>query len=325
MSIGLVLGKFYPLHLGHIGLIEFAKKQCDDLYVLICASDKETVLGSVRLKWLQETFNNNSKIKSILLDYSEKELPNTSISSKEVSKTWADKVLKILPKIDIVFSSESYGSYLAEFLKCKHISFEPARITNNISATEIRQNIFRNWDYIAMSARPYFIKKICIYGTESTGKSTLTEKLAFHYQTDFVPEMAREVIEETDECTEQHLIEIAELQAKTIKQKYVTANKLLFVDTDINITRSYSKYLFGKDLIVQNWVEEANLFDLYLFLDNDAPHIQDGTRLDKVRRDELNNFHLNELNDRKIKFELITGNWEERFQKSISLIDKFFE
>ena len=137
--------------------------------------------------------------------------------------------------------------------------------------------------------------------------------------------MAREVIEETDECTEQHLIEIAELQAKTIKQKYVTANKLLFVDTDINITRSYSKYLFGKDLIVQNWVEEANLFDLYLFLDNDAPHIQDGTRLDKVRRDELNNFHLNELNDRKIKFELITGNWEERFQKSISLIDKFFE
>ncbi len=200
--------------------------------------------------------------------------------------------------------------------------FEPLRTTNNISASEIRQNIFKNWGYLANSAKPYFVKKVCICGTESTGKSILTEKLAIHFQTDFVSEMAREIIEETDECTEQHLKQIAELHAKAINNKLKTANKFLFVDTDINITCSYSKFLFAKELLVEKWIEEANQFDLYLYLENDAPYIQDGSRLDKQRRDKLNIFHKEELTNKRIKFELVTGNWQERFEKSVSLIYK---
>jgi hypothetical protein len=37
-------------------------------------------------------------------------------------------------------------------------------------------------------------KKVCIFGPESTGKSTLAEKLAAHYRTVFVPEYAKELI-----------------------------------------------------------------------------------------------------------------------------------
>ncbi len=322
MKTGLVLGKFYPLHSGHINLIEFAQKQCDELIVLICASDKENIPGFVRLQWLKETFKNTQKIKPTLLSYSEEELPNTSVSSKDVSKIWANKIFNTLGRIDIIFSSEIYGDYLAEFLQCKHIPFDPDRTTNNISSTRIRKNVFKNWNHIASSARPYFVKKICIYGTESTGKSTLTEKLANHYQTSFVSEMAREVVERTDECTEQHLLQIAELHAKTIDKELKAANKILLIDTDINITRSYSKFLFNKELIVPMWVDESNRFDLYLYLDNDAPYIQDETRLDKERRDALNIYHKKELANRGIEFELITGNWEERFEKSVSIIDK---
>lgn len=316
------MGKFYPLHLGHIGLIQFAQKQCDELVVLVCASNTENIEGSTRLKWIQETFNNNPKIKPTLLNYSEQEQPNTSISSKDVSKVWATKIISTIGKIDVVFSSEIYGEYLSKFLKCNSVLFEPLRTTNNISASGIRENIFKNWYYIANSAKPYFVKKICISGTESTGKSILTEKLALHFQTAFVPEMAREIVEVTDECTEQHLKQIAELQAKEINKKLKTANKFLFIDTDINTTRSYSKFLFGKELLVENWIEEANQSDLYLFLDADAPHIQDGTRLDKQRRDELNIFHKKVLTDKGIKFELVTGNWQQRFEKSVSIINK---
>jgi len=322
MTTGLVLGKFYPLHLGHIGLINFAQEQCDNLIVLICASDKESVPGCLRLDWASQTFADNCKIKPTLFDYFENELPNTSISSREVSEKWAAKITQLFPKIDILFSSEDYGKYLSEFLKCKHITYEPARTTHEISASQIRHNAFKHWHYIADSAKPYYVKKICIYGTESTGKSTLAEKLATYYQTALVPEMAREIINETDECTEQNLIDIAQLHAKTITQKIKDANKLLIVDTDLNITRSYSKFLFGKELKVADWVIKANEFDLYLYLSNDSPHIQDGTRLEKERRNELNNFHHTELVDRRIKFEFITGTWEERFLKSVSIIDK---
>lgn len=324
MVRGLVLGKFYPLHLGHIGLIEFAEKQCDELVVLVCASNIENIAGSTRLKWIQETFNSNPKIKPTLLKYSEQELPNTSKSSKNVSEVWATKIQSTLGKIDVVFSSEIYGDYLSKFLKCNSVLFEPLRTTNNISASEIRSNIFKNWNYIAESAKPYFVKKVCICGTESTGKSTLTEKLASHFQTSFVAEMAREIVELTNECTEVDLKQIAKLQAMEINKKLKTANKFLFIDTDINTTRSYSKFLFDKELLVENWIEEANQCDLYLFLDADAPHIQDGTRLDKQRRDELNIFHKKELADKGIKYELVTGNWQQRLEKSISTINKLW-
>ena len=323
MTVGLVLGKFNPLHLGHIALIEFASKRVDELIVLICASDKEKIDGITRLNWVKETFQNNLAIKPQILNYKESELPNTSVSSKEVSKMWASKIETIFPKLDIIFSSEIYGDYLADFLKCKHISFEPLRTTHQISASKINENIFENWAFLANATKPFYVKKICIYGTESTGKSTLTEKLAHYYHTDFVPEMAREIVEETTECTAENLIQIAELQANTINEKLKTANKILFVDTDLNITCSYSEFLFSKKLIVEKWVEDANHFDLYIYLDNDAPHIQDGTRLEKERRDALNNFHRKQLTDKFISFELINGNWQERYEKSIIVINKF--
>ncbi|MEP6676818.1 MAG: AAA family ATPase [Ferruginibacter sp.] len=317
------MGKFYPLHSGHIGLIEFAQNQCDELVVLVCASDSETIAGSIRLQWLKETFIQEPKIKPILFNYSEGHLPNTSISSKSVSEIWAFEIKKILNQVDIIFSSEIYGDYLADLLHCRHLIFQPERITSKISSTQIRENPFKYWDYLAYSARPYFVKKICLYGTESTGKSTLTKKLAAHFHTDFVPEMAREIIEKTDECTEKHLVQIAELHALAIKKKLKTANKILFVDTDLNITRSYSKFLFSNQLKVQDWVEEVNQFDIYLYLDNDAPHIQDGTRLDEQQRNKLDVYHKNELTDRAINFELVSGNWHQRFEKAVSIIEDF--
>lgn len=322
MEIGLVIGKFNPLHLGHIALIEFAQEKCDELIVLICASDKETIDGSTRLNWVKDSFKSNSKIQPILLSYLEAELPNTSVSSKEVSTIWATKLKTLFPKIDIIFSSEIYGNYLAEILKCRHICFDIDRKTINISATEINSNVFKHWDFLSTSAKPYFVKKICVYGTESTGKSTITKKLAAHFHTTYVPEMAREIIEETEECTENHLIQIAELQAKTINEKIKIANKLLFVDTDLNITSSYSQFLFNKKLVVESWVEQANNFDIYLYLDNDAPFIQDGTRLDKQRRDELNLSHKRQLNDKGINYHLVTGNWDERFIKSVEIVKR---
>ncbi len=323
MIRGFVIGKFCPLHTGHIALIEFARQHCDELVILVCASDKETITGSVRLQWLQQTFIGNAKIKPALFQYLENELPNTSVSSRAVSKCWANKIQLLYSGIDIVFSSEPYGDYLAELLNCRHLSFEPARNLHKISATDIRTNPFRYWHFIAASARPFFVKKICISGTESTGKSTLANRLALHYQTGFVSEMARGIIDQTNECTEQHLQLIAKQQARAIKEKLQTANRILFVDTDINITRSYSKFLFNKNLYVPDWIEKVHQYDLYLYLENDAPYIQDGTRLDLERRNRLNIYYKKELADRSIPFELVTGNWQERFEKSVSIIDQY--
>ena len=324
MKKGLIIGKFYPLHIGHLDLIKFGQSHCDVSTILICVSDKETISGDIRESWISQSFTKGSQFKLIVLNYNETDLPNTSVSSKEVSKTWARYIRENFEPFDLIFSSEEYGYFLAEELNCKHIEFDINRNKNNISASQIKHNIFKNWDFIAPSARPFFVKKICLYGTESTGKSTLTKSLAKYYETISVPEMAREIIETTEEVEEEHLYQIAELHARKINESIKTANKLLFVDTDVNITHSYGKFLFNIELDIADWIEKANKFDLYLFLDKDAQHIQDGTRLNKTQRDSLNDSHKKELENRNIPYELISGNWNERFNKSIEIINRMF-
>jgi len=324
MRTGFVFGKFMPLHKGHIALIEFALKHCDKLYVVICYTVKEPINFIIRKQWLYQIFENAPSVTTVAFGYDEKDLPNTSVSSKEVSKLWADAFKKILPDVDIVFTSEKYGDYVSEYMGIEHLSFDEMRNIVPISASAIREHSFQHWEYIPSFVRSFFVKKICVVGTESTGKSTLTRRLAEHYKTIYVPEMAREIIEETESCSYNDLFKIAELHAKTIAERILVANKLLIIDTDLNITKSYSQFLFNKELNVDPRIEELNQFDLYLFLEPDCEYVQDGTRLSVEGRNKLSEHHKKFFQDKGIRFISIGGDWKNRFIESCKIIDETF-
>jgi HTH-type transcriptional repressor of NAD biosynthesis genes len=79
MKTGLVLGKFLPLHKGHMALVDFALRHCDQLIVLLCSSPFEIIPGTVRKQWLLDTFGANQRVRVQLTEYNEEELPNTSV------------------------------------------------------------------------------------------------------------------------------------------------------------------------------------------------------------------------------------------------------
>jgi len=205
MKKGLVLGKFYPLHLGHLGLIDFASKRCDKLYVLLCVNEKEDISGTARLWWLSKLAE---KYTNVELKFTDVDLPSTSVSDCDISKLWAE-YLKTILDFDIIFTSEKYGDYVAEILGIEHIPYNVNRDMLPISGTLIRENPFKYWDHLPEYVKPYFVKKIAIVGTESTGKSTLAQNLAKHFDTNFVPEWGRIVVNKTDECTYRNLLDIA--------------------------------------------------------------------------------------------------------------------
>ena len=60
------------------------------------------------------------------------------------------------------------------------------------------------------------------------------------YHTEFVPEVAREMIS-SNEFTVEDIIHIGQAQTQRIKDKLKTANKILFCDTDLITTQIYSK------------------------------------------------------------------------------------
>ena len=77
MKRGLVIGKFMPVHQGHIALINFALEYCDELIVSMSYTLADKISHSLRYEWLKIIFGNNPKIKveESLDDFDNENLP----------------------------------------------------------------------------------------------------------------------------------------------------------------------------------------------------------------------------------------------------------
>jgi len=320
-----VFGKFLPFHKGHEAMINFASNQCDFLTVLICCSDKESISEYIRKGWIEKNFTHCNNIEVKTFNYLESELPNTSVSSREVSKKWAEKFKMLFPDYDLLITSEKYGDYVASFMGIKHIVFDIPRQLFPISATTIRKNLFAYWNLLPNSVKPDFAIKVVILGTESTGKTTLSEKLARHYKCTLVQEAGRDIVADSNFFSFDDLTLIASEHAKRIDNAILGISPLIVIDTDIHVTKSYSNFAFGRELKVDEQIFNSNRANLYLYLNNDVEYVQDGTRLSETDRNLLDLSHREILKQHSIDLVEISGNWEQRFEKAVKQIDKIIE
>ena len=319
---GLIILKALPFHMGHVALINFAKDYSNDIEicVLLCTHKDESIDGIIRFNWINDYFKDEKRITPIHFEYNKRKLPATSVSSRKTSYLWSMAIKEQFGDFTHVFSSEPYGEFVAEYLNAKSVTFDIDRKNVQISATLIRKNPYLSWDFLPQQVRDYYFKKVTILGTESTGKSTLTQDLVNHFKCDSVSEVGREIVEQSDNCTFKDLELISRKHAENILSKEINKNKLLIIDSNIYITKSYADFLFKKDLNVSTDILKANQSDIYLYLNNDVPFVQDGTRLSEEDRNNLNKSHLKQLKKAGIKYHLISGNWEERFNKAVEII-----
>ena len=316
---GFVFGKFYPLHQGHEALIRYGAERCEELIVVVCVSNRELLSVAARVKWVQESCRHLPQVIVRGFEYREEELPNSSVSDRAISKVWAEKFLQILPPLQVVFTGEEYGDFVAEYMGIRHERlYSPGRI----SASMIRTDPQSYWGHLSSAARESLLAKVAILGTESTGKSTLTEFLAQHYQTEYVREVGREVVPKSAACTWEDLTAIAEQHAELIRRQASLARRVLFLDTDCHITQSYGELLFGRTLPLSQGVITANAAQLYLYLAADAPFVQDGTRLSLSERSKLDESHRAVLDRAGIRYHVLRGSWEEKYRAAVALIDQ---
>ena len=301
-------------------MINFALTKCDFLTVLVCCSDQEIISCETRKQWIDRTFETHKNIEVRIFSYTENELPNTSVASYSVSKIWSDKFKILLPNHDFVITSEEYGNYVASYMNIKHIAFDAPKQLVPISATAIRKDLFINWNFLPNSVKPYFSIKVAILGTESTGKTTLAEQLTKYFTCSLVTEAGRDIIHNSNSFEFNDLYLVASEQAKRIEAAVLGKSPLVIMDTDIHITKSYARFMFQKNLDIESTLYHTNKADLYLYLDNNVPYIQDGTRLSKKQRNALDLSHREVLKAHNIEIITITGDWNQRFQKAINTI-----
>ena len=175
------------------------------------------------------------------------------------------------------------------------------------------------------------IKKIVVIGPESTGKSTLCEQLAAHYNTTWVKEYAREyLLKNGTDYTYENLLDIAKgqlLLEDNASSKPPTPNPqspTLFLDTDLYVIKVWSEFVFDK---CNNWILNRIVerqYDLYLLCNTDLPWVKDELREypDLPTRDKLYRHYKDILINQPIPWVDISGNYAERLQKAITAVDR---
>lgn len=169
------------------------------------------------------------------------------------------------------------------------------------------------------------IKRIVLIGAESTGKTELAAFLAKQYKTVFVPEYAREYIEQLDrDYTYDDVEHIAKKQIELEEQYFSKANKVLFYDTFLIITKIWFQIVFNK---TPNWIDNklknCNI-DLFLLCNNDLPWVPDTVRENGGKmRDQLFHMYEQELIKYGFSYVIIEGKDNSRYTKALNIVNDF--
>lgn len=340
---GLFFGKFAPLTTGHIAAITQAATMVEELYVVLCWDEKfqstltpelqKVLTKRNRLMWLKDTFKHMSKIKITFVD--ETPIQSYPDGCSEFTNLVRNQLVYDFhqPFIDVVFSSETeYNDYFSQYWPdSEHILIDPPRQFVDISATRVRSNPYEHWDFIAPAAHKHFVKKVCIIGVESTGKSTLTINLANYFSTQYVEEVGRTICEAEYHWSED-MMNIEDYVYVAMEHKIKehklekTANKVLFSDTN-NLITLFSAECTGRTSTVLSQMANAEDYDLVIMLDIDVPWVYDPLRLNNTDEKRISTFeHLKFLcKAHGVKYHLVSGTYDERYKTSIQLVKNLLQ
>lgn len=162
------------------------------------------------------------------------------------------------------------------------------------------------------------LRRVCVTGPESTGKTTLASRLAELLDTAWVPEASRVYAErvgrpldasDVSPIAHEH-IALADTGAAAALDRGATS---LVLDTDLLSTVVYARYYYD---LVPPWIEEAERArraDLYLLCDVDVPWIADGIRDRPTGRGAMFDRFHRALTQRGAYLVTVRGSWEARW------------
>lgn len=319
-TTGLVLGKFLPPHAGHLHLLAEARSRVDRLAVVVGTIPREPIPGALRVEWMRELCPRDD------VYHLPDDLPQEPREHPQFWELWTAALRRILPAApDVVFTSESYGDELARRLGARHVSIDPKRAAFPVSGTAVRRDPLANWKFIPPCVRPWFVKRVVVYGPECGGKTTLARRLADDFRTAWVPEYARGLLEAKGSFIEP--ADVAHIVAGQIAGENAaarTADRLLFCDSDINTTVIYANHYLGA---CPPWVAHLSRrrrADLVLFCEPDVPWESDWQRDTPLRRDWFREWFRARLDEQGRPWRAIAGTGEARFAAARAAVTEAF-
>lgn len=340
-TVGVYGGKFNVLHTGHVQSIMRAYSQCDELFVFVMWDEEfeqeryeryilEKIEPFKRVRWITEITKDMENLHVTFIEH-----PNTY-----EQKDWLEGGRKMISyisehskycsdgKFHKMFSSVPEYSEMFDVLYpfAKHIVLPQ---TVDCSATKILETgIMNNLHYLPNVVKRDFIKKIVLLGGESSGKSTMTKKLALYFNTEYVSEQGRtlwskyngglgKVFEEKD------YLHLTYAQKLIEQEKLDYCNKYLFVDTETIVTETWLSMYENLQNPILTEISRQEDYALYVLLEP-IEFVQDGTRNFGEDSERLEVFEkMKQLLETYNKnYIIVGGNQIERFNKIIQEVEK---
>jgi HTH-type transcriptional repressor of NAD biosynthesis genes len=342
-SVGVVPGKFFPPHRGHLDQIIRAGAVCDKVYIVV--SDNESIAIEkcrkdnlpyipmyMRARWLSIETKDMDNMEVIILD--ESGMPPYPDGSEQ----WCAALTKLIPeKFDVIFGGdyEYRDTYTKHLPDIKYYLTDRRAGRYSTSGTVIRGSYLRCWTYILGSARPFFARRVLITGPDSCGKTTLTRYLAKIFNTSWSEEYGRHYSRDFMGGNEalfrpDDFARICQIQRDQDEDALKNANKIVFFDTDAVVTQFYCEIYMGHSSpAIEEFVDHQK-YDAVLMLKPSVKWIPDGLRFkgDQKEREFLYEKLCYMYVDRGFEDKIIqidNDTYVERLDKACEVVDELLE
>lgn len=348
---GIVVGKFDPLHRGHVDMIQWASGKANEIIVVISHSDtvsKELFEGSKltryltkedKLKIVAKTFQHQPNIHPVIVDETDcPTYPDGWVSWSSLVKDAVENI-RGLPKVPweetVFFGSETndVAGYL-KYFGCKDVVlYDTERRTSTVSATAIRKDPHKYWEYLPRASSELLTPVVEIVGGESSGKTFIVDKLGNYYGTPTVWERGRNWASDElggDEGALQSYDYdgIAISHHEDIRFAKRNGRRFVITDTKYVSTQAFSiTYEHEERDIVEHFIIN-DPSELVIMLDNSTKWVDDGMR--KVGETSARENFQNLLKDLYKRYdieyvEIKSSDYADRYELCKLVIDGYMQ
>lgn len=343
MNRGFILMTALPASEGHAQLGRWAAAfGVDSLYIMVCGTKNDPLPLNDRVFAIDHAFyeHYNVHVSGLLHDLPDyPEQFNGTV--EEFDQQWVNKInehlaIEIenftgLDEGDFLFASDIYGARFAKNLGVGFAPFDPNREVVKISGTRIRREPFQNFKYILTALRRQMQQTITIFGAESTGKTTMTRKLAEKYDAPYIFEWARPYLESlpTPETNDERMRMIVRGQeALQLSARAQDRAPFIFQDTDLFSTLGYYRLYNGgtkEEVELCKLAAMEHQSPLYIVMNGNIRFTPDPLRYGVTKRESDDKFWIDILEEFGLNYHYVKSTNQHAQEDEVQkVIEAFF-